>query len=154
MQFSSIRRRVKTRWLKLKASTWDSSSSGSNRQEATADNQTAATVTFFFVFLLQLRLVRGAGAMDVLGSFSKRLWFVTIVQYINQSWIYCEKWNLLATTSTPTSTTNNLAWVKVKHHLLHCGSRYVCSSVCLSVSLLLCLAAGSWSCEWRCVWVA
>jgi len=28
-------------------------------------------------------------------SFSKRkrLWFVTIVQYINQSWIYCEKWN-------------------------------------------------------------
>jgi len=29
-------------------------------------------------------------------SFSKRLWFVTIVQYINQSWIYCEKWNLPA----------------------------------------------------------
>lgn len=88
---------MKTRWLKLKASTW---------APTVKCGHTDSSHCHFLCFPPS---PIGSQEQRDVRSFSKRLWFVTIVQYINQSWIYCEKWNLLATTSTSTPTSTATA---------------------------------------------
>jgi len=95
-------------------------------------------------------------------SFSKRkrLWFVTIVQYINQSWIYCEKWNspaapqqlrlgLLRRLHLHLRLRRPSSLFDLQHSVFSLQSRFF--SLQSPVFGLVNVCSGR---EWRCVWVA